>query len=90
MTLLTDAENVPLPLFRVFTIAVCNGFRISIGTVGGHLGDRLGAGVGRVGRGDGTMPRWIPRLGGEGDNAQSGEIRLVDERLGRHDEGGQE
>ena len=46
------------PLSRVFTIADCNGFRVSIRTVGGHLGDRLGAGVGRVGRGDGTIRRW--------------------------------
>ena len=44
-------------MFRVFTIADCNGLRIYIGTVGGHLGDRLGSGVGRVGRGDGTIPR---------------------------------
>ena len=33
------------PLFRAFAIEDCNGFRISIGTVGDHLGDLLGPGV---------------------------------------------
>ena len=83
------------PLFLVFTIVDCNGFDISIGTAGGHSGDRLGAGVDRVGRGDGTIPQWdlpvgmmdSPRLGGAGDNAQPGELRLVNKRIRRHDGG---
>ena len=37
--------SIEHPLFRVFTIADCNGFRISIGTVGDHLADQLGPGV---------------------------------------------
>ena len=44
------------PLFRVFTIGIATDSVYTIGTVGGHLGDRPGAGVGRVGRGDRAVP----------------------------------
>ncbi len=77
--------SVKHPLFRVFAFEDCNGFRIYVGTVGGHLGDRLGPGVDRAGQGDGTIPRGLPRLGGAGDNAQPGEIRPLDKRSRGHD-----
>ena len=68
------------PLFRVFTLADCNDLCISIEAVGGRLGERLGAGVGRVARGGREVARGIRRLGSARVNVAPGGIRLL--RLG--------